>query len=472
MNKKLQFTLLLSLVVLLTSFSGKAQSNFGQLKAAFKADTGRTYFFTKDKYYRYNIDSDYLENKGGQPLANWKGLPLNFDAALYNPKNGYYYFFKGDKYDKYDFKKGTIGRPYKLGVEGWRGVPANIDAAVVSPTDKNVVYFFKGDKYYRYSHQSGKVNKTALLTNWKGLPSRDLDAVLLHKNGKLYFFKGNKYYKYNFPSIGTEKVGTIGKDGWRGLSFSKEPIKTTPSSEKNLRLKVTLTRIKSVKARDSDDIADFALWQWINYKANSVEKEVLKRNIKVLSKDNINYKKPPIKTKNTIINSGSIKNYSQIHVREGNENNYINNSIVFEISPQEAKDRRSKFEIGTILMEISGTSLLEDVVSFANIYPDVLVGWNGIRINGDSKEISHNNNSINVNIYEVLDYLQNPKASKYSGKKYFNGGHNGKIHESGAFGDVMWLERASNNALKSTLEFGDNNAESYVRFYYRFELVP
>ena len=218
MNKKLQCTLLLSLIVLLTSFTVKAQSNFGQLKAAFKADTGRTYFFTKDKYYRYNIDSDYLENKGGQPLTNWKGLPKDFDASLYNPKNGKYYFFKDDTYYKYDFKKG-VEYTGKIGKNGWRGLPINIDAAVVDPTDQGIIHFFKKDETFIYRHSDGKVTFTSSIAKrWPGVPN-NINAALLHANGRIYFFKGNKYYKYNFKTHKVEKVGTVGKDGWRGLKF-------------------------------------------------------------------------------------------------------------------------------------------------------------------------------------------------------------------------------------------------------------
>ncbi len=221
MNKKRQFTLLLTLVVLLTSFSGKAQTSLGELKAAFKAHTGKVYFFTKDKYYRYDLNNKRLENKSKQlqALINWKGLPMNFDASLYNPKNGKYYFFKDDTYYKYDFKKGVLGSPRKLGIEGWRGVPTNIDAAVVDPTDSNSIHFFKNDKTFIYRHSDGKVTFTnSIGKRWPGVPN-NINAVLLHANGRIYFFKGNKYYKFNFQTHKVEKIGTVGKDDWRDLKF-------------------------------------------------------------------------------------------------------------------------------------------------------------------------------------------------------------------------------------------------------------
>ncbi len=476
MNKKLQFTLLLTLVVLLNAFTGKAQTNFGELKAAIKEPEGKVYFFTDKAYFRYNTDNSKLEKKA-KILGVWKGLPDHFDAALVNPGNQRAYFFKGDKYYKYNFKTGKefIG---KIGKDGWRGVPANIDAAVVHPNDK--IYFFKGDKYYRYSHALGKVDKVANISNWKGVP-KNLDAALLDKTGTIYFFKGNKYYRYN-TKTGVDKVGIIGKDGWRGLSFAKELQNAVPSSKNNLRLKVTLTRIKSVQARDSDNIADFLLDQIIYYKTKGISKEKIKRSMRKFSlyKDaeegfvehinkgqfnpnffedflSKNYSEDDIKA-NFLIYSYN----NNFHIKEGDEKFYINNSLTFEITPDEIKDKRADFKIYTDLGENDGLKSSWIVQNFAKIFETY---------ERNIKWIA-SNEFINVPIYDILDYLQHPNASKYSGKKYFNGGYNKKTHESGAFGDVMWFERASNNALKGTLEFGNNESESYVRFYYRFELVP
>jgi len=217
MNKKLQFTLLLTLVVLLNAFTVKAQSNFGHLKAAFKAHTGKVYFFTKDKYYRYDLNNNKLENNG-QSLSNWKGLPTNFDASLYNPKNGKYYFFKDDLYYKYDFKKG-VEHTGKIGKNGWRGLPTNIDAAVVDPTDQGIIHFFKKDETFIYRHSDGKVTFTSSIAKrWPGVPN-NINAALLHANGRIYFFKGNTYYKYNFKTHKVEKTGTVGEDDWRELKF-------------------------------------------------------------------------------------------------------------------------------------------------------------------------------------------------------------------------------------------------------------
>ncbi len=217
MNKKLQFTLLLTLVVLFTSFAGKAQTSFGKLKAALKAPSGKAYFFTKDKYYRYDLNNQKLENNG-QNLSNWKGLPKGFDAVVMNPKNNRAYFFKGGNYYKYNFDKGVEFRG-RIGIDGWKRLPTNIDAAVVHPTNNKIIYFFKGGEYFIYEHDFGRVGRTSSIKkDWPGIPN-NIDAVLLHKNGRLYFFKDNTYYKYNFQTQKIEKTGTVGIEDWRGLSF-------------------------------------------------------------------------------------------------------------------------------------------------------------------------------------------------------------------------------------------------------------
>lgn len=196
--------------------SSSTQSKFGHLKATIKAPSGKVYFFTDKKYYRYNISRDRLE-KTANIYGNWKGLPDRFDATLLNPNNKRAYFFKGNKYYKYNFKTGVeyVGR---LGVDGWRGVPTHVDAAVLHPNGN--YYFFKGSKYYRFNWKEGKINKVGPISNWKGVPN-NLDAAVLHTNGKIYFFKGNKYYRYN-TKTGVDKVGIIGRNGWKGLSFSKK----------------------------------------------------------------------------------------------------------------------------------------------------------------------------------------------------------------------------------------------------------
>lgn len=435
------------MIVLFTSFTYKikekktlrAKTNFGHLKAAFKSPTSKAYFFTNTKYYRQNLSSDKLE-KTAVIQGNFNGLVNNVDAALVH-NNGKAYFFKGNKYYRYNFYTRKVDKVATIGKDGWKGVPSNVDAAVVHTNGK--AYFFKGSKYYRYNSALHKVDKIAEISkNWKGVPN-NVDAVLRHTNGKIYFFKGNKYYRFSIGANKVDKVGTIGVHGWKGLSFSKELKNATASTKNNIRLKVTLTRIKSIQARDSDDIADFGLIQAVYYKTKGKQKFTINKKIKVGDKQFNNSYLASLGSYSWISNS-------DLHVREGDERHFINNSLVYKITPQEITDKRAVFTIKTQLTEDNGEFLYKRDLKWIAKFDE---------------------NDIEINIYEVLDYLQNPNRPKY-GKNYFKGGRAGNMHEYGAYGDVMWFKKGSNNSLIGHLEFGNNKKETYVRFYYRFELVP
>jgi hypothetical protein len=459
MKNQIKSMILLSLVVILSSFASAKNevkketvpptANFGQLKAAFMGPTQKGFLLTDKKYYKQNLRTDRLE-KSGTIASAFDGMTNNVDAALlFN--NGKAYFFKGSTYYRYNFVTRKSESPRTIGVHGWKGVPKNIDAAVVHSNGH--VYFFKGDTYYRYNISKKKVDNKALISKyWKGVPN-NVDAALRHVNGKTYFFKGNTYYRYDPSDNKVDKEATIGETGWKGLSFAKKLENATPSSKNNIRLKVTLTRIKSIQARDSDNIADFILEQKVNYRTKEIQKLAIEKNIKV-GANIINTEDGYYRDKDE---SSSIFNARRTHVREGDENHFINNSLVYEITPQEIKDKRADFNFYTNLAEIDGDNWL-----FENIMK--------LFAQDDVKKIARKH-LIDVNIYHVLEYLQNPSSSKYGGN-YFKDSRGGKMHEYGAFGDVMWFKKGSNNSLIGHLEFGANNKETYVRLYYRFELVP
>ena len=469
MYYKMLIGVVLSLSLLLISEAGFAAS-MGKLKAAFVAPSNKTYFFTGTEYFRCHIRTDKLE-KRAKIAGNWKRVPNNLDAALINPVNKKAYFFKGSQYYRYSFKTGVEA---VLPIKGnWKGIPNNIDAAVVHPSNGKY-YFFKGSQYYRYNFKANETDRSAksIAKWWKGVPN-NIDAALQLNNGKVYFFKNNKYYRYNFQSDRVDKVGTVGTQGaWKELSFSTG--KTSAPKEKPIRLKVTLTRIKSVQARDRDNIADFAVEQLIGYTSSNKHKIAKKKVIRVLSnyepseKVKRIYREYQMETylnKSRILTSSGGSKPRQLHVKEGDESHYINNYLIFDVYPREVRDQRSEFQIRTYLLEISSMSVPELI---GNIYTGFLLDKNT-----KNKEIARpEKDFINVNIYEVLQYLLHPNDRKYSGKKYFNSGHNGKFHAYGAVRDVMALQRGSNNSLEGTIEFGANHKETYVRFYYRFELMP
>ena len=122
------------------------------------------------------------------------------------------------------------------------------------------------------------------------------------------------------------------------------PIVTVKKIKK---LKVTLTHIKSVYARDDDNIADFRISQWIDF---TTDYQGVRKNLKYVERDiitGIGFES----FLNTLINADYAH---QVHVRQG-EKKAINNSMVFEvdINNDYYKYEAMDFDLYTDLMEIS-----------------------------------------------------------------------------------------------------------------------
>jgi hypothetical protein len=228
MKNKLKITLLLSFVVLLSSFISTSNTkeknltvstvkDMSTLNAALIHPNGKAYFFIRNNYRRYNIQTDKLEIKGTIGKDGWKGVPSNVDAAFIHPHNKKTYFFSGNLYYRYDSSRRRVDKKGIIGVDGWKGLDGPIDAVIMHPTN-NSAYFFKGKKYHRYSFSKKKFDLvgTVGINGWKGVPS-NINASLMHTNGKAYFFKGDHYYRYDFSKRKVDKKGVLGRDGWRGL---------------------------------------------------------------------------------------------------------------------------------------------------------------------------------------------------------------------------------------------------------------
>ncbi len=80
-------TIIANVFLLLGSISAAAY------QAAVTHPNGKVYFFDRDKYYRFDFQSDNIVGIIG--VDGWKGLPANVDIATEYP-NGKAYFFPGD----------------------------------------------------------------------------------------------------------------------------------------------------------------------------------------------------------------------------------------------------------------------------------------------------------------------------------------------------------------------------------------
>ncbi|MFK7814208.1 MAG: hypothetical protein AB8B59_17050, partial [Maribacter sp.] len=251
---------------------------------------------------------------------------------------------------------------------------------------------------------------------------------------------------YRLKNLNNENIGLYSV-------FNQKVKNCIATPAKNIRLRVTLTKVGNEQGRDNKGIGngdnpdDYGIQQWVNYKVNGKFKQSNKseRKIKV-NKPLLQAKENTSTWKNRqILILGDKSN--QIHILEGDRKT-INNSIVYEITPSEYADKRATFRIHTWLKEYTGS---ED-------------------------KIIANDEYIDLKIDEVLAYLLDPDNSRF-GSSYFNKqvkDVNGLFHAYGTARDVMWLKKDVGNALAGNVFYRLKNSNMHMRtrFYLRFELIP
>lgn len=187
----------------------------------------KIYFFRGDEYYRYDwdkndVDKGFPKKMGG---SHWPGIPCNVDGAVKHPSNpNKVYFFKWDKYYRFDMSNNTLddGYPTKLGGKYWPGVPTDIDGVFHHPTN-NKIYFFKEGEYYRYDVNNNEVDNGYPLPLgarfWPGIPHK-INGVTNNPvdNNIIYFFAQDTYYRYNLHQDKVEDGYPKNiKTHWQGL---------------------------------------------------------------------------------------------------------------------------------------------------------------------------------------------------------------------------------------------------------------
>ncbi|XP_018329458.1 matrix metalloproteinase-25-like [Agrilus planipennis] len=84
---------------------------------------GKTYFYKKDRFWRYNETSRTMDNGYPKNMNRWRGVPHDLDAAL-TWKDGRTYFFKGKLYWAFDNKWIITTEESPLPApESWIGCP-------------------------------------------------------------------------------------------------------------------------------------------------------------------------------------------------------------------------------------------------------------------------------------------------------------------------------------------------------------
>jgi hypothetical protein len=194
----------------------------------------KVYFFGKNSYIRHDRGNDRVDENYPLPSSNWEGFTEagfadSINTAI-NWGNGKLFFFKGDKYLRYDIVNDKVDDGYPLSIaDKWPGFAKagfadSISAAVNLGNGK--VYFFKGDKYLRYDIAKDKVDDgypRTIAGQWPGLSEAgfadNIGATINWGNGKVYFFKGDKYLRYDIAKDKADDGYPLSIAGnWAGFS--------------------------------------------------------------------------------------------------------------------------------------------------------------------------------------------------------------------------------------------------------------
>lgn len=187
--------------------------------------SGKLYFFIEDRYYRYAVGEDRMDDGFPQSLSAWvfpSGFLSGLDAALNGQGNyrGKAYIFKDAQYLRYDWASGTVDEGYPASLDAW-GLPpefqGGIDAAINGTGQySGKAYFFKNGSYVRYDWASDRLDEgyPQPISAWN-LPDefcRSLDAAVNAPgrdaagdgagkyDGKAWFFSGGRYARYDWAA--------------------------------------------------------------------------------------------------------------------------------------------------------------------------------------------------------------------------------------------------------------------------------
>lgn len=164
------------------NWSGLSEAGFADaFDALVNWGNGKLFLFRGGGYVRYDIAADRADEGYPLPISgNWPGFSEcgfadGIDAAA-NWGNGKAYFFRGDRYLRYDIIADKIDDGYPQSISAsWPGLPEagfaqNID--IVLPWGNGKAFFFCGDRYLRYDMAQDRVDDgypLPIAGNWPGL---------------------------------------------------------------------------------------------------------------------------------------------------------------------------------------------------------------------------------------------------------------------------------------------------------------
>ena len=240
------------------------QGVVGPIDAAYWVSGGENAFiFQGDEFLLWNSKTRRIIQKGKIGEKYFKGVPKNVDAAIRHP-NGKEYFFKGDMYYRYDSTKRRTDKRGRIGKDEWPGVYPSLDAAFDAGTKSNFppkdqrfeklkgtyVYLSSDDAWKTREYQEWQKERKKKKTwtdylppyiespppaapsyqtyrkfklgydKYPGVPP-NIGAVCVDDNAnETLFFKQNRYYVFDNRLNRVKKIGTIGRDGFKGVPYN------------------------------------------------------------------------------------------------------------------------------------------------------------------------------------------------------------------------------------------------------------
>ncbi|XP_034032826.1 matrix metalloproteinase-15-like [Thalassophryne amazonica] len=122
------------------------------IDAAYERHDGKFVFFKDDRFWVFR-EADVLPGYP-QPLHEYgQGVPAHrIDTAIWWEPNGYTYFFTGDRYWRYNEETRTTDPDFPKQISRWGNIPPSPKGAFLSD-DSDYTYFYKGTNYWRFDNR-------------------------------------------------------------------------------------------------------------------------------------------------------------------------------------------------------------------------------------------------------------------------------------------------------------------------------
>jgi len=199
-----------------------------KVDAAFYINDQQLCLFSGDRYYLVNSKSRTIQKKGIINKQSFPGVSFKKIDAAINCGNGKAYFFSGEKYIRFDMTNFMADPDYPRPINSttWPGLPfKSIDAAVNWRNGK--AYFFKGNRYTRYTiakdRNDANYPKTINNISWPDISFRNIDACVSFNDEQVYFFADGWYNIYSVDEH-QQKIGKFASD-WKGFTSNKPIIR-------------------------------------------------------------------------------------------------------------------------------------------------------------------------------------------------------------------------------------------------------